>query len=318
MPGLNGFGVLDELQSDSVLRDLPVLVISASDDLAAVADSLQRGAEDYLVKPFDPMLLQARLSSTLERKRLRDRERLKNMENERLASALQRSNEDLQRFAYAASHDLQAPVRTMTTYLQLLRRRLKARLAPEEGEMFDFAEGAAKRMHVLIHDLLQYSQASTQEARAESVDCDTLLSSLLLDMDAVIQDAGAVVTWEPLPVITYDPTRLRQVLQNLIGNAIKYRGKDAPEIQVLSALEDDHWRFCVRDNGQGIAPEHAPRIFDMFHRLHGDNIPGSGIGLAICKRIVERAGGKIWVHSEVDQGSTFCFTIPFRASSEIA
>ncbi len=317
MPGLDGFGVLDALQSDSALGDLPVLVISASDDLVAVADSIQRGAADYLIKPFDPTLLHARLSSTLEQKRLRDRERLKNAENERLTAALQRSNEDLQRFAYAASHDLQAPVRTMTTYLQLLRRRLKTRLTTDELEMFDFAEGAAKRMHVLIQDLLQYSQATTQQSRQERIDAEALLKALLLDMAALIEDSGAAITWEPLPVVTYDSTRLRQILQNLIGNAIKYRSTEAPRITVLSAVEDDHWRFCVRDNGQGIPAEHTEKIFDMFHRLHGDSIPGSGIGLAICKRIVERSGGEIWVDSEVGRGSTFCFTIPFPAATVV-
>lgn len=311
MPGLDGLDVLDELKRDPQLRDLPVLVISASDDLAGIADSIQRGAEDYLVKPFDPMLLQVRLSATLDRKRLRDRDRLRNAELERLTFELQRSNEDLQRFAYAASHDLQAPVRTITSYIQLLQRRLKGKLTDDQREMFAFAEGAAKRMHVLIRDLLQYSQVTTGETRLERVNTNELLDALILDMESVIQEASATVTHDLLPTVVYDSTRLRQLFQNLIGNAIKYRSDHPPAVSISAYTGPDDWRFSVRDNGQGIPAEHAARIFEMFQRLHGDDIPGSGIGLALCKRIVQSSGGNIWVESTSGQGSTFFFTIPF-------
>jgi signal transduction histidine kinase len=310
MPGMNGLEVLDTLRQDGRHFYLPVLVISASDDLSLVADSIKRGAEDYLFKPFDPVLLDARLSATLERKRLRDRERSKQTELELVTAALKRSNEDLQRFAYAASHDLQAPVRTITAYLQLLERRLGGRLSAQESEMIGFAQGAARRMNTLIHDLLLYSQASTEISKLEVVDCEALTRDLLEDLKSLIEEAGASVKWEALPQLVADATGLRQVLQNLISNAIKYRREQAPVV-VISALErNSSWQFCVSDNGQGIEPQHTERIFEMFQRLHGEELPGSGIGLAICYRIIERLGGKIWVESEPGRGSDFYFTIP--------
>jgi light-regulated signal transduction histidine kinase (bacteriophytochrome) len=237
---------------------------------------------------------------------------MKNGELERVTAELKRSNEELQRFAYAASHDLQAPVRTITTYIQLLQRRIKARLGADEREMFGFAEGAAKRIHALIRDLLQYSQATTQETRPEPIATNELLDALLLDMEAVIAERAAQVTRDDLPTVVFDPTRLQQLLQNLIGNAVTYRRPDvAPRVHVAAVAEDGHWRFTISDNGEGIAPEHQERIFEMFQRLHGDDVPGSGIGLPVCKRIVERSGGKIWVESEPGRGSLFRFTIPF-------
>jgi signal transduction histidine kinase len=314
MPGMSGFQVLAELKADTLLRDIPVLVLSAREDLAGVADSIKGGAEDYLFKPFDPVLLDARLSTTLERKRLRDQERQRNAELEQVSSALRRSNEDLRRFAYAASHDLQAPVRTVNTYLQLLERRLGNRLQSDEREMIGYARGAAKRMHTLIQDLLSYSRASTEAVHVAPLDCEELLGVLVNDLRVLIDEAGAAVSWDhPLPVILADATAVRQILQNLIGNAIKYRRDESPRVHITIVEKGDLWRFCVRDNGQGIAPEHTKRIFEMFQRLHGDDLPGSGIGLAICQRLVDRFGGKIWVDSEVGRGSVFCFTLPFQA-----
>lgn len=311
MPGMDGLSVLDAIRSDPGLSSTPVLMISADDDLKAVADSIQRGAEDYLLKPFDTVLLDARLRASLERKKLRDHERTRNAELERLTVALQRSNEDLQRFAYAASHDLQAPVRTITTYLQLLQRRVGPKLTSDELEMIGFAQGAAKRMHDLIQDLLCYSRASTAQIAIERVDCQQLLNTLVGDMEVVLSEAGARVTSGKLPVLSGDATGLRQVLQNLLTNAVKYRRpEEPPKIHISAAREDGYWTFSVRDNGQGIPPEYSKQIFLMFKRLHGDDIPGSGIGLPICQRIVERCGGRIWVDSEPGAGSTFLFTVP--------
>lgn len=310
-PGRNGLNVLAELKRDPHLQDVPVLVIAASDDGAGIADYIQRGADDYVVTPFAPILFQVRLSAALDRKRLRDRQRVKDAELERLTVELRRSHEDLQRFAYAASHDLQAPVRTITSYMQLLQRRVKGKLNDDEREMFGFAEAAAKRLHVLIRDLLQYSQVTTAETRLEQVDTNELVDALIVDMQAAINEARASVTRDILPTVLYDAGRLRQLFQNLIGNAIQYPGEDLPRVLISASAGPAHWRFSVRDNGQGIPPEHASRIFEMFQRLHGDEIPGSGIGLAVCKRIVERGGGVITVESAPGKGSTFSFTIPF-------
>lgn len=311
MPGLDGLDVLDRIRRDTELAHVPVLMISAADDQRAIAESLQRGAEDYLLKPFDSVLLDARLRATLERKRLRDHERTRNLELERVTSALQRSNEDLQRFAYAASHDLQAPVRTVTTYLQLLQRRLGNKLTADELEMIGFAQGAARRMHDLIQDLLSYSRASTAQITTEIVHTREVINNLLADMRVMLEESGAQVSTGNLPAITGDPTGLRQILQNLFSNAIKYRRpEETVRIQVAVTEQPDSWLFAVRDNGQGIPPDYCKQIFLMFKRLHGDEIPGSGIGLATCQRIVERFGGRIWVDSEPGFGSTFFFTVP--------
>ncbi len=311
MPDMNGLDVLDALKAVPQLIDVPVLVVSASDDLVAVADSIKKGAEDYLIKPYDPVFLDARLAATLERKRLRDQERSKAIELEQVTAALKRSNEDLQRFAYAASHDLQAPIRTITTYLQLLQRSLGSRLEQEEEEMLEFTLGAAGRMHSLIRDLLLYSHASTDIRKPERVNSQALLSDLVEDLDAIVKETGASVTWDDsLPELVTDVTGMRQIFQNLISNSIKYRGEDLPRVSVSAVQEADGWTFCVEDNGQGIPPEHSKRIFEMFQRLHGQEIPGSGIGLATCQRIVERVGGKIWVTAGRTKGSRFYFSIP--------
>ena len=241
-----------------------------------------------------------------------DQERRNDPELERVTLALRRSNEDLRRFAFAASHDLQAPIRTVNTYLQFLERRLSDRLRPEEREMIGFVQTAARRMHTLILDLLLYWRASTEPFNYEPVDTEKILGVLKKTLQLPIGEAEAEVTWDsPLPSLWIDSAAMSQVLQNLVGNAIKYRRNEPPCVHISVAKEPDHWRVCVRDNGQGISPEHTTRIFEMLQRLHGEELPGSGIGLAICQRLVDRLGGKIWVDSEVGRGSTFCFTVPF-------
>jgi signal transduction histidine kinase len=253
------------------------------------------------------------LSATLRRKKPRSEERRRDSELARVTDALEKSREDLQQFAYAASHDLQAPVRTITTYLQLLERRLGDRLRSDEQEMIGYAQSAAKRMHKLILDLLLYSRAGTEPIKFERVNGEELLAGLARELRAEIAETGAELTWEhPFPTLFVSSSAIVQVLHNLIDNAIKYRRDEAPRIHVSIAKEADHWRISVRDNGQGIAPEHTKKVFEMLQRLHGDDLPGSGIGLATCQRLVERLGGKIWVDSEVGRGSNFCFSLPFQ------
>ncbi len=310
MPKMNGIEVLTRVKSDPELANVPVLVVSASDRLATVADSLQRGAEDYLLKPFEPVLMRARLSATLERKRLRDQERRKSEELEHVSRALSRSNDDLQRFAYAASHDLQTPLRTVISYMQLLERRLADRLTDDDRELLIFAQNAGKRMSSLIQDLLAFSQVSTQERAEELVNCNVIVQSIVHDFKSLIEEARATVTHDSLPVVLADWARMRQLFQNLISNAIKYRRDQPVVVEILAVKEVNFWKFGVRDNGQGIELRYQEKVFEMFQRLHGEETPGSGIGLAICKRIVERLGGRIWFDSAPGSGSTFWFTIP--------
>jgi light-regulated signal transduction histidine kinase (bacteriophytochrome) len=311
MPGVDGFELLERFKKDVRLRDLPVIMISALDEMSAVTKCLERGAEDYLLKPFDAVLLGARLRAVLERARLRARERERAAELERIGTELRQSNEDLKRFAYAASHDLQAPLRTITAHLQLLERRIAGKLSPDELVSLKFPIDAARRMHQLVRDLLTYSQISTTERRLSTVDCEEVLATTLADLSSEIKETGAVITHDHLPTVIADGVQLGQLLLNLIGNAIKYRRDSVtPQIHVGVQRDFADWHFSVRDNGEGIPAEYRGEIFKLFRRLHGEERPGTGLGLAICQRIVDHLGGRIWVDSEPGTGSTFYFTIP--------
>ena len=233
------------------------------------------------------------------------------------AEALARSNEDLQQFAYVASHDLQEPLRMVVSYMQLLEQRYKGRLDEEADTFIDFAVDGAKRMQALIGGLLAYSRVGSRDTVFEPVDCDAAVIEVTGNLAALIDQNRAVVTRDALPTITGDRTQLLQLFQNLIGNAIKFQGKGAPRDEVSARRGAGEWAFAVRDNGIGIEAEYADRVFAMFQRLHGPAAyPGSGVGLAICKRIVDRHGGRIWFESIPGQGTTFYFTVPASAPAE--
>jgi light-regulated signal transduction histidine kinase (bacteriophytochrome) len=310
MPGMDGCAVLAEMRADASLRELPVVMISAFDEMSNVVACIQSGAIDYLFKPFNPVLMRARLAATLERKRLLDTERARTRELESLSNELKRSNEDLERFAYAVSHDLQAPLRTMVSFMQLIQRKLGGKLEEEPTRLISDAIAAGKRMSQLVKDLLDYSQLTTRTLETEQVAVDEVVREVLADLQPVLTDAGADVRTVALPTVTADRVQLRQVFQNLIGNGIKYHRDRPPVIEIGCQRQNGSWRFSVADNGMGIRPEDIPTIFQMFRRLHGPDLPGSGIGLATCQRIVERLGGRIDVESVPGEGSTFFFSIP--------
>jgi PAS domain S-box-containing protein len=225
---------------------------------------------------------------------------------------LKRSNDDLQQFAYVSSHDLQEPLRMVSSYTELLAKRYKGRLDSDADEFIAFAVDGCNRMQGLIQDLLAYSRAGTSEKKLSEVPSENALQKALINLRAAIKLSGAVVTHDALPAITTDETQFTQIFQNLIGNAIKYRRADDPRVHISAARNDrNEWTFSVRDNGLGIDPQYFERIFVLFQRLHGrDEFEGTGIGLAVCKRIVERLRGKIWVESQLEKGSTFYFTLP--------
>jgi len=233
----------------------------------------------------------------------------------RQAQELARSNAELEQFAYAASHDLQEPLRMVTSYVQLLARRYRGRLDADADEFIQYAVDGAARMKALIEDLLAYSRVSRQGQAFAPTDCNHMLREVLEDLCLIIKETRADIQSEPLPTVLADAAQLRQLLQNLISNALKFRGEAAPHVHISARRDQGRWLFAVKDNGIGIAPEHQKRIFVIFQRLHR-GYSGTGIGLAICERIVERHGGRIWVESQVGQGATFYFTIPLMEEQD--
>jgi PAS domain S-box-containing protein len=225
---------------------------------------------------------------------------------------LKRSNEELGQFAYVASHDLQEPLRMVASYTQLLAQRYKGRLDSDADEFIAFAVDGCNRMQGLIQDLLSYSRAGANAEPLREISCEVALEKTLRNLRPTIQDSGATVTHDSLPTIMTDETQLVQVFQNLIANAIKYRGDEPPLIHVSATRNSgNEWVFSVRDNGMGMEPQYFERIFILFQRLHGrEEFAGTGIGLAMCKKIVDRLGGRIWVESQPTKGSTFYFALP--------
>jgi PAS domain S-box-containing protein len=232
-------------------------------------------------------------------------------EIQRFTDELRRSNQELERFAYVASHDLQEPLRTVSSFSQLLARRYRTKLDQDADEFIEFIVNGAARMQTLINDLLAFSRVGTRGRPFAAVACETILATALANLEAATTESGSVVTHDPLPQVVGDESQLVQLLQNLIGNAIKFRRPDVPSrIHVTAIRRPDGWQFSVCDNGVGIEARYFERIFIIFQRLHERAAyPGTGIGLAICKKIVERHGGRMWVESQPGRGSTFYFTL---------
>jgi light-regulated signal transduction histidine kinase (bacteriophytochrome) len=225
---------------------------------------------------------------------------------------LRRLNKDLESFSFAAAHDLQEPLRMVTSYTQLLSRRFQGRLSDEDRELMDYVIGGAKRMSSLVQDLLSYtSVAKNTDEPKENVALDRALRRALAHLDATIRETGASITYKPLPHVAGYETQYVQLFQNIVGNAIKYRSDRKPEITIRAERKGLEWLISVEDNGMGIDAEYHTQIFGVFKRLHSQKIPGTGIGLAICQQVVERNGGRIWVESAGEgRGSTFRFTLP--------
>jgi|GEM_PF-2491416 len=225
-------------------------------------------------------------------------------------------NNELETFAYSASHDLKEPLRAIAGFVGLLEKRYKDSLDEKAHEYIKYTIDGTKRMQELISDLLEYSKVGTKRKEFQPTDCSLILSKAILDLKAAIEESCAIVTYDNMPTIMADASQLTSLFQNLVGNAIKYRSKETPRIHISAERRGNEDVFLVQDNGIGIDPKFKDRIFVAFQRLHTrDEYPGTGIGLAICKKIVESHGGRIWVESEPEKGSTFYFTIPLNASS---
>jgi PAS domain S-box-containing protein len=233
-------------------------------------------------------------------------------ELERANAALKRANLDLQQFAYSASHDLREPLRMVSTYSAMLTRKFSGQLGDTGEQYLRFIVDGAARMRKLLDDLVAFTQASTFEgAEPEEFDANEALDAALKNLEPAIRDSGAIIVRGALPAVRIHPFQLEQLFQNLIGNALRYRGEAPPRIDVAAEKSGNAWLFRVQDNGIGIDPKYQEQIFGIFKRLHSAaDFPGAGMGLAICERIVQRAGGRIWVESQAGHGSTFFFTLP--------
>ncbi len=238
--------------------------------------------------------------------------RRREKELKKLSDELARSNTDLKDFAYVASHDLKKPLQSIEGFVKLLGRRYKGKLDAKADEFIEYIGSGVKRMQMLIKDLLEYSQIGAKGKKFKPTDCSGVVEKAVGNLQVAIEERNAVVTYDELPTVMIDTPQMISLFQNLIDNAIKFCGKEAPRIHISAERKGDEWVFSIRDNGIGIDPNDSERIFEMFQRLHGrTDYPGTGIGLALCKRIIEGHGGRIWVESKTGKGSTFYFTMPY-------
>ncbi len=326
MPEMNGYQVCEQLKAKVETREIPVIFLSVIEETTEKVHAFNVGGVDYITKPFQVKEVVARVENQLQILRLQNKLKEQNIRLEQeirdrkaieqqlreLNREMKRSNQELEQFAYVVSHDLQAPLGTIASFAQLLQNRYQDKL---DGKAFQFIERiitGSLRMQQLIDDLLQYSRVGRMAQVFEPVNCDRVLSQALANLETQIKETQALITHDPLPAIAGNSMGLLQLFQNLISNALKYRHPDiSPQIHITVSLQEDMWIFSIQDNGIGIETKHLERIFQIFQRLHSDkDYPGTGIGLAICKKIVELHGGKIWVESCLLQGSTFYFTIP--------
>ena len=344
MPDMDGFETATLVRERERSRHTPIVFLTAHKDEEHVFRGYYAGAVDFLYKPINPEVLRSKVSVFVDLslktellRRQADMLQARNSELERLAeqrgraeeqiralnaeleervrgrtTELSRSNEELRQFAYAASHDLKEPMRTIASYTQLLAQRYRDTLDENGQEFLGYVVDAVRRMDTLLSDLLTYSQHLGSKPTVFSrVNAEAVLVGVLMDLQALIAEAGATVTHDILPDdVPSDFAQLSQVFQNLVSNALKYRGKKPQFIHIGVHDDDGEWTFTVADNGVGIEAAYQEQIFGVFKRLHGREVPGTGMGLAICKKIVERHGGRIWVESEPGVGSTFAFTIP--------
>ncbi len=233
-----------------------------------------------------------------------------------MSDELTRSNADLKQFAYIVSHDLKEPLLTVEGFVKLLARRYKGKLDDKADEFLKYIINGTQRMQELIKDLLEYSQVGAKAEKFKSTNCSFVVDKAIGNLQATIKKSNAVVTYDELPTVMADISQMVSLFQNLIGNAIKFRSEEEPRVHISADRKEDEWIFSIKDNGIGIDSKDAERIFIVFQRLHNkDEYPGTGIGLAICKKIVERHGGRIWVESKIGKGSIFYFTIPFNIST---
>lgn len=313
MPDMDGYEVCQRLKADEKTRDVPVIFISALDDVLDKVKAFSAGGIDYITKPFQIEEVLVRVTNQLTIQQLHRQLTEQNAQLQKLNEELTRSNAELEQFAYIASHDLQSPLQAIVGYARILGWKYEKNLDDDAKRYIERIMNAGWRMTQLIEDLLAYSRVGTRTQEFKPTDCNTVLEEALGNLREEISSCGANITYSDLPAVMADRTQLMRLFQNLVSNAIKFRRPEVPPTIEITAQpkNNDEWLIEVRDNGIGIEPENFERIFEIFQRLHSYNdYPGTGIGMTICKKIVERHGGRIWVESQIGVGTTFYFTIP--------
>jgi signal transduction histidine kinase len=302
LPDMSGFDVCRRIRSNPDTAYTTIVHMSASSIQSQhQVSGLDAGADGYIVEPVDPEVLLATVNAFLRARRAEE--------------ALRKTTEELRWFSYRVGHDLNEPLRTITVYAQMLKRVEAGSGDAERERCLNFIEDAAGRMRSFMDGLLDYSQATAGKTESSTIDCNSLLDRVTANMDGAIRESGAQIIRDQLPVVLAD-ARIEYVFQNLLSNAIKYRRDGTqPEIFISAKRDGDFWVFSIRDNGIGIAPEYLDGVFEVFKRLHGHEIAGNGIGLALCRKVIEAQSGTIWVESEIGVGSTFYFSLPFRSAA---
>lgn len=305
LPQWSGMEALEILRRENL--DLPLIVVTGYLGEEKAVECIKQGATDCVLKDHLARLPTS-VRRALEETRLRKQRRQSEEE-------LARSNAELEQFAYVASHDLQEPLRMIANYTQLLAERYRGKLDEQADKYIAYSVDGATRMQALIQDLLKFSKVGNQELEPRTTECRAVVEQALKNLQAAILESGAAVSWNDLPVVMGDPAQLTQVFQNLIANAIKFHGVESPMIEIDSEEKEHEWVFAVTDNGIGIPAESWQDIFVIFRRLHTrTEYAGNGIGLSICKKIIERHGGKIWIEAKAKPGCRFKFTLPSALS----
>ena len=305
LPDLDGIDFLAQFADQDAPPQSAIVMLTGQGNEAIAVEAMKKGAQDYLIKGnISAAQLERAVCNAIEKKSL-----MRAVEQQR--RELERSNRELDQFASAASHDLQAPLRRTQSFCELLQRRYQGKLDKDADEFIHYIVKSVHHMRTLVNDLLNFSRAGTQPLNVEPIAFDDVAKRAIEHLEVAIRESGGEVTLDALPTVPADRTQMIQLLQNLIGNGIKYHGPDAPKVHVSAEPEGARVRFSVRDNGIGIEAKHVDTVFEVFKRLHSESeFPGTGIGLATCKKIVERHGGRLWVESEPGHGSVFYFTIP--------
>lgn len=304
MPGMDGYTVCQHLKADSKTCEVPIIFISALDDAPDKVKAFAVGGADYVTKPFQEMEVLARIEHQLCIQRLKQQLIEHNQE-------LVRSNRELEQFAHVVSHDLQQPLQSILGFVKLILLKYQDRVDETESDYLNRIYNSANRMQRLIQDLLSYSKVRDQVQDMHPVDVNLVLKQALDNLEGIITNNQVMLTHASLPMVMGHETQLIQLLQNLIGNAVKFIAPGIiPKIEISAAKQESQWLFEIRDNGIGIEPQNLEKVFDIFHRTKlAKGYPGTGIGLATCKKIVKNHGGRLWATSQQDVGTTFYFTL---------